>query len=74
MNLRKAGMAVASLKMKSSHQLKECLALPARKLEPEVNGPVYTRTMLMERRKMENAALEESGRQNFLQQTGQIAY
>ena len=72
--LRSAGMAVASLKMKSSHQLKECLALPARKHEPEADGPVYTRTMLLERRKIENAALEESGRHNFLLQTGQIAY
>ena len=72
--LRAAEMATASLKMKSSHQLQQCLALPSRSVQPEANGPVYTRTMLLERRKRENAALEESGRQAYMQMTGQISY
>lgn len=72
--LRAAEMATASLKMKSSHQLKECLALPQRAVPAEENGPVYTRTMLLERRKQENAAREESARQAHLRMTGQLSW
>ena len=72
--LRMAGMAVSSLKMKSSHQLQDCLRFPERTLPPELNGPVYTRTMLLQRRRNENAAMEESGRQNFLRMTGATSW
>lgn len=64
--LRVAGMEVASLKMKSSHQLKECLRFPSNPAPQEYDGPVYTRTMLLARRRVEKEADEQRGHENFL--------
>ena len=68
--LRAAEMQVASLKMKSSQQLKNCLAFPTPNAPVDDNGPTYTRTQLLERRRVERAAHEETGREHFLQTYG----
>ena len=68
-----AGMEVASLKMKSSHQLKECLAFPHNPSPQEYDGPVYTRTMLLARRRIEKEHEEARGHDNFMRTFGVTA-
>ena len=74
--LRMAGVAVSSLKMKSSHQLKDCLSFPENTgtIPPKADGPAYTRTMLLERRKIERAAMEQKGRDDFLNSVGAMSW
>ena len=62
--LRVAEMHVASLKMRSSHQLKDCLRFP----QPgEVDGSprATTRTMLLQKRREERMADEERGSEAY---------
>ena len=68
--LRVGGMEVASLKMKSSHQLKQCLVYPEAHV-PEAGGPCYTRTMLLSHRRHEKASAESKGHEAYLRDTGQ---
>ena len=73
--LRVADSMNRSLKMKSSQQLQRCLCAPPP--DPSTpsprdgpDSPVYTRTMLLERRRIERAATEEAAEQRFLQEYG----
>ena len=59
--------------MKSSQQLKQCLAFPEAHV-PEPGGPAYTRTMLLSNRRVESNRAEEAGRQQFLRETGQTTW
>lgn len=69
--LRQANMAVASLRMKSSHQLKSCLRFPEPRADAADHAaPVTTRTMLLQQRAREKAAAETAGRDAFLQSVG----
>jgi len=67
--LRTGQLAVATLKMKSSQQLKQCLAFPEPHAQPD-GGPAYTRTMLLQQRRMENANANAAGRDHYLRETG----
>ena len=67
--LRVGGMEVASLKMKSSHQLKQCLVYPEAHV-PDKGGPCFTRTMLHEYRRTEKAVAEEKGHDHYLRSYG----
>jgi hypothetical protein len=69
--LRVGGMHVASLKMKSSQQLKDCLRFPEPYVPPANEpGPTYTRSMLLQRRREENAAANDAGRETFMRTYG----
>ena len=66
--LRVGGMAVASLKNKSSFQLKQCLKFPEAQA-PE-GGPAFTRSMLLEQRKAERIREEDAGHHHYLRSLG----
>jgi hypothetical protein len=71
--LRLANRTNASLRMKSSEQLKGCLRFPE-PTPPEpthaagapARAPVYTRTMLIQRRRNEKVQEEVDSEQRFL--------
>jgi len=63
--LRVGGMAVSTLKMKSSQQLKDCLKFPEAHV-PTEGAPVYTRTMLLQQRRDEKMKAESDGHDRFI--------
>ena len=79
--MRQAHLAVASLKMKSSQQFKDTMQFKDTAPKPMAGVPLpthaagapaggYTRTMLLEKRKQDKMAMEQTARDSFVQTTG----